>query len=155
VTHAHSGDVGLAPTSGHPDALVGPTFAANTSLHLRGVRAVLEVVSAGCRQSSLQPLGSFRVGLGQPPHLVGCQVKVAEHPAERLAAVDRFQELLPYLGGSRYWARVRRRSLIVGVRPGTERRAALGVPPAFVPCAVCLTRVRVAERLSRAGPQGI
>jgi hypothetical protein len=73
-------------------------LAADTTVHVRGVGAVLEV-SADCRQRCFQLLGPLLIGHGQSPHLIGSQVKVTEHPAERLAAVDGVEELLPCLGG--------------------------------------------------------
>jgi hypothetical protein len=36
---------------------------------------------------------------GQPPHLIGSQVKIAQYLPERPAAIDRVEELLPRLGG--------------------------------------------------------
>ena len=58
-----------------------------------------EVCPAGCCQGGLQFLRPFRVGLGQPPDLVGGQAKFTEHRAERLAVVDRVEELLAHLYG--------------------------------------------------------
>jgi hypothetical protein len=74
---------------------VGPALAADTANHVRGIAAVLEVIPARCRQGGLQFLRPFRVGLGEPPHLVRGQTKITEHRSERLAAVDRVEELLP------------------------------------------------------------
>ena len=51
----------------HPDALMLSALAESTAAHLGGVGAVLEVVSAGCRQRGLELVGSFRVGTGQAP----------------------------------------------------------------------------------------
>ena len=70
---------------------------AHASPHICGIGAVLEVVPAGCRQCGLQYLQPFLVGLGEPPHLVGSQAKIAQYLPERLAAVDRIEELLPHL----------------------------------------------------------
>jgi hypothetical protein len=59
------------------------------------IRTVLEVVQAGSRQSGLQLLLPFMVGLGEPPYLVRRQVEVAERLAEWLAVLDRVEKLLP------------------------------------------------------------
>jgi hypothetical protein len=75
------------------------TLAACAAVDVSRVGAVLEVIPTGCRQGGLQLLGPFLVGLGEPPHLVGSQAKVTEHRAERLAVVDRVEELLPHLDG--------------------------------------------------------
>jgi hypothetical protein len=58
-----------------------------------------EVIPTGCRQGGLQLLCPFLVGLGEPPHLIGSQAKVTKHVPERLAVVDRVEELLPHLYG--------------------------------------------------------
>jgi hypothetical protein len=89
----------LAAVLGHPDALVFAALAADATVDVSRVAAVLEVVAGSCRQSILQPLRPFRVGLGEPSHLVGGEAKVAEHGAERLARVDGVEELLPCFGG--------------------------------------------------------
>ena len=60
---------------------------------------MLEVVPAGRRQGRIQRRRPFFVGLGEAPHLVRCQAKITERLAERLADVDRVQELLPCLDG--------------------------------------------------------
>jgi hypothetical protein len=72
-------------------------LAADTTRHIRGVRAVLEVVAAGRCKGSLQLGRPFLVGLGQSPHLIRGQLQVTNHGPERLPRVDRLQELLPYL----------------------------------------------------------
>jgi hypothetical protein len=61
----------------HPDALMLPTLTTDTAAHIGGVGAVLEVLSAGCRQRSLKLLRPFAVCPGQPPHLVGSQAKIS------------------------------------------------------------------------------
>ena len=58
-----------------------------------------EVIPTGCRQGGLQLLCPFLVGLGEPSHLIGSQAKVTKHVPERLAVVDRVEELLPHLYG--------------------------------------------------------
>jgi hypothetical protein len=58
-----------------------------------------DIRSPGSCKGGLKVLGPFLVGLGEPPNLIGGQAQVAEHRAERLTAVDRIQELLPYLDG--------------------------------------------------------
>ena len=85
----------------HPLALPLSAFAADTAAHIRGVGAVLEVVPAAGRQSGLKCAGPLLVGPGETQHLVGGQAKFTEHRPERLAAVDRVEELLPQLTGSR------------------------------------------------------
>jgi hypothetical protein len=83
---------GLAPVPSHTDALMRSTLAACAAVDVNRVGAVLEVIPTGCRQGSLQLLGPFLVGLGEPPHLIGSQAKVTEHRAERLAVVDRVDQ---------------------------------------------------------------
>jgi hypothetical protein len=73
------------------------TLLADTAADVCGIRAMLEVVPAGCRQGGFQLLGPFVVGLGESPHLIGSQAEDAEHSPDRLAAVDRIQQLLPHL----------------------------------------------------------
>ena len=72
---------------------------AHASLHICGVRAVLEVAPADCRQRCFQLLGPFLVGLGQPPCLFGGQAKIAQDLPERLAGVYGVEELPSYVGG--------------------------------------------------------
>jgi hypothetical protein len=55
---------------GHPNALVLPTLAAVTAVHVGGIGAVPEVVPAGSRQRSIEGCQPFIVGLGQSPDLV-------------------------------------------------------------------------------------
>jgi hypothetical protein len=88
----------LSAVASHPYALVFAALAADTTVHVRGVGAVLEVVSAGCRQGVLQPLGPLGVGSGEPPHLIGSQAKSTQYLPERLATVDHVEELLSNLG---------------------------------------------------------
>jgi hypothetical protein len=73
-------------------------LAADTTVHIRGIGAVLEVVSTGCRQGVFQPLGPLGVDPGEPPYLIGSQAKSTQYLPERLAAVDRVEELLSNLG---------------------------------------------------------
>jgi hypothetical protein len=87
------------PVPTHPDLLVRPTLSTDAARHICGVGAVLEVVPAAGHQSGLKCAGPLLVGLGQSPHLVGGQAKVTEHRSERLATVDRVEELLPQLYG--------------------------------------------------------
>ena len=75
------------------------TLAAHAAGHIGGVGAVLEVVSAVCRQSGLQRCRPFRVRLGEPPHLIRRQAEVTKHRTERQARIDRVQQLLAHLGG--------------------------------------------------------
>ena len=75
--------------------------AVHTTVDVRGVSAVVQVVSPGCGQYGLELLGPLLVGPGHPPHLIGRQAEIAEHQPERLATTDGVQELMPYVGGSR------------------------------------------------------
>ena len=81
----------------HTDALMGPALAADAAMRVGGASAVLEVVSPRCRQGGLKRSRPVVVGLGESPNLVGGQAKVTEHGPERLAAVDRVEELLSHL----------------------------------------------------------
>jgi hypothetical protein len=94
-----TGEARLAVVLGHPSPLVVPAVLADTASHICGIGAVLEVAAAGCRERSLEFCRPLPVGLGQSPHLVRRHTKVTEHRGERLAAVDRVQELVPDLGG--------------------------------------------------------
>jgi hypothetical protein len=87
----------LSAVPGHPLALVLPALSADAAVGVSGIRTMLEVVPAGCRQGGLETLGPFRVGLSQPPHSVGGQAKIAKGHSERLAAVDHVEELTPQL----------------------------------------------------------
>ena len=58
---------------------------------------MLEVASPRCRQGGLKRCRPVVVGPGEAPHLVGGQAKVTEYRPEWLAAVDRVEEVLPYL----------------------------------------------------------
>ena len=90
---------------------------------------MLEVVPTGCHQGGLQPLRPLVVGPGEPPHLIGSQAEVTDYRAERLAAVDGIEELLPYLGGEPLLRPgPSASSLIVGVRPRAEAAVAATVP---------------------------
>jgi hypothetical protein len=66
-----------------------PALAADTARHVRRVSAVLEVIAAGSCKGSLQLLGPFLVGLGEPPHPIRGQAEIAEHRPERMARIDR------------------------------------------------------------------
>jgi hypothetical protein len=88
----------LAMVPAHPDALVFPTLTAHAAVHVRGIGAMLEIVPAGCRQGCLQCCRPLRVGLGEAPDLVGGKPEVADDGTERLASVDRIQEVLAHVG---------------------------------------------------------
>ncbi len=75
-----------------------PTFAADTAVDVRGIGAVLKIITTGCRQGCIQLLRPFLVGLGEPPYLIGRQAQVTDRRPERLAGVDRIQKLLAHLG---------------------------------------------------------
>ena len=74
-----------------------PALAADAAGHIGGVGAVLEVIPTGCRQGGLERCRPFPVGLGETPDLIGRQAEVAQYRPERLACVDRIEELLPNL----------------------------------------------------------
>src|SRR5829696_6910565 len=74
-----------------------PDTHSDTAAHIGGVSAVLEVVSACCRQRSLKLLRPFAVGPGQSPHLIGSKAKIAQYLPERLAGVYGVEELLSSL----------------------------------------------------------
>ena len=61
---------------GHPPALMLPARAADTTVHVRGIRAVLEVVPAGRRQSGLKRHGPLLVGPGETEHLIRGKAKI-------------------------------------------------------------------------------
>jgi hypothetical protein len=108
---------------------VSPTFTANTSVCVCGVGAVLEVVSTGCRQGSLQLLGPLLISPGQSPHLIGSQAKITEHRTEWLPAVDRVEELLSHFGGEPLLSSgSAASSLVVAVRAAAQIAPAPGVP---------------------------
>jgi hypothetical protein len=44
-----------------------PALAADTTRHIRGIGAVLQVISAGSYEGGLQRCGPFLIGLGEPP----------------------------------------------------------------------------------------
>jgi hypothetical protein len=73
-------------------------FAANTPRHIRGIGAVLAVMPSGRSQCGLKRRRPLFVCLGEPPDLVRRQAKITQYLPERLAAVDRIQELLAPLG---------------------------------------------------------
>jgi hypothetical protein len=108
---------------------------------------VLEVVPASGRQRSLKLLRPFLVGLGEHPHLIGSQAKVAEHRVERLTGVDCIEEPLPHVGGEPLLrSGSSATSLVVAVRPLRQRTQWHPLcHPAFVLCAVSFTRARVAK----------
>jgi hypothetical protein len=73
------------------------TLFADTAGHIGGIGAVLEVIPAASGQRGLKRRGPLVVSSGESPNLIGRQVQVAKHRSERLAGIDGFQELLPYL----------------------------------------------------------
>jgi hypothetical protein len=66
----------------HPMPLVFPALAANTTVHVRGIRAVLEVVPAAGRQSGLKGAGPLIVGPGETEHLVRGKAKITHNYLE-------------------------------------------------------------------------
>jgi len=91
--------LGLATVPAHPNLLMRSAVAAHAAVQARGVGAVLQVFPAGCRQYSLQLLGPLLINPGEPEHPIRGQSEVSEHGPERLAFIDRVQELLPYFDG--------------------------------------------------------
>jgi hypothetical protein len=75
-----------------------PAVLADTSGHIRGVGAVLQITAAAYGQGFLECFSPFLVGFCEPPNLIGRESQVAKQTAERLASVERVQELLPELG---------------------------------------------------------
>jgi len=73
------------------------TFAAYAALDVRGVGAVLKVVTAGRRQGGVERARAFIHRLSQSPDLVSRQAQVANCLPELLAAVNGLQEPLPQL----------------------------------------------------------
>jgi hypothetical protein len=103
----------------HPNLLIRPTVAANAAVEIRGVGAVLQVVSEGCRQGGLQLLAPFLIGPGEPKHPVRGQAEVAQYRPEWLTRIDRVEEPLPHLDG--------------------EPLLRSGQPPGLLGVAVCLS----------------
>ena len=106
-----------------------PALLANAAAYACGIGSVFKVVPAGCGQRGLQLGRPLLVGLRQPPHLVRSQTEFAERGPERLAAVDRIQELLAHL----HWQPALRSgspefSLLVTVRLAAEGAATAAVP---------------------------
>jgi hypothetical protein len=75
------------------------TLAAHAATNIRRSGPMLDVVPTSSRQRSLQRYRPILISLREAPHLVRGQAEFAERRPERLAAVDRVQELLPHLGG--------------------------------------------------------
>jgi hypothetical protein len=105
------------------------TLDADASADIGGVAAVLEAISAGCRQRGLKRRRPLVVGPSEPPDLVRRQAEVAEHRPEWLTGIDSLQELLAYL----YWQPALRSgslegSLLIAVRLAAVRAAAAAVP---------------------------
>jgi hypothetical protein len=71
-----------------PDALVVPTLGAYAARNIGAGRPMLEVVSAGGHQGSLQCGRPFLVGLGEAPDLVRGLAEIAEYRPEGLAVID-------------------------------------------------------------------
>jgi hypothetical protein len=80
----------------HPNLLMRSAVAAHAAVEVRGVGAVLQLLSAACRRGGLQLLGPLVVGPGEPKHPIRGQPENTEHRPERLTRVDSVQELLPY-----------------------------------------------------------
>jgi hypothetical protein len=111
-----------------------PALLADTARQISGVGSMPEVAPAVCGQRSLKLLGPFPVGPGEPPHLIGRQAQITEHGAERLAAADGLEKLLPHLD----WEPLLRSGsttspLVIAVCPTTEGAAAPGIPAGVRP----------------------
>lgn len=120
---------GLMAVPSHPPPPVLPTLTANTASNIGGVGSVLEVVSTRCRQGGFKRCRPLPIHPGHTPNLVWCQVEVAKHAAERLARIDRIDELLADLGREALLrSRPPESSLSVAVRSAALGAAAAGVP---------------------------
>jgi hypothetical protein len=73
-------------------------LSADAACHVSGVGAVLEVVAAGLPSGAASRLSDHSWSVLVSPHTWLEVRSVAEHRAERLAAVDDIEELLPHLG---------------------------------------------------------
>jgi hypothetical protein len=73
------------------------TLGADAALDVRGVGAVLEVVAAGRSQCGLKRRRPLVVGLGEPPHLIRSEAKLAQRRPERFTGINPIQKLLPQL----------------------------------------------------------
>jgi hypothetical protein len=78
---------------------VFPALAANTTVHVRGIRAVLEVIPAAGRQNGLKGAGPLIVGPGETEHLVRGKAELADCGLEWFTRIDRIQELIPHFDG--------------------------------------------------------
>jgi hypothetical protein len=70
---------------------------ADAARYVSRVGPMLEVVSAHGVQSGFQRSRPVLIGSGESSDLVRAQAKVTEHRPERLAVVNRIDELLAYL----------------------------------------------------------
>ena len=86
-----------ATAPAHPNLLMRPAVAANTAVMYAASVPCSKFLAAACRQGGLQLGRPLVVGPGEAKHLVRGQVQVTEHRSERLARIDRVQELLPHL----------------------------------------------------------
>jgi hypothetical protein len=140
-------EVRRSAVPGHPLALVLATLSANAAVDIGGVGSVLEVLPAGCRQGGLQRRRPPRIGLGQPPDLIGRQSQVAKQTAERLAAREAVQELLPHSIGSRSCALARHHvpwASLCARRHCVQRQPVC--QPADVPCRATARTLAAAHR---------
>jgi hypothetical protein len=96
---AVGGGVSVGNGPAHPNLLMHSAVAAHAAVQLRGIGAMLQVVPAARRQSSIQPLPPLLVSPGEPKHPIRGQPEVTEHRPEQLARVDSLQELQPHLDG--------------------------------------------------------
>lgn len=112
-----------------------------------GFGAVLQIRTPGGCEGGLKRGRPLLVGPAEPPHLVGGEAKVTQYRPERLAGVQRIQELPAHSTGNRSCAIARPRALSAS---RCQRRHTLHEHPLFqracVPCSAgLLTRVRICE----------
>lgn len=100
------------------------TLAAHAATNIRRSGPMLDVVPTSSRQRSLQRYRPILISLREAPHLVGGQAEFAERRPERLAAVDRVEELLAHFGGESHLRPGSSASPpVVGVRSTAEGRS--------------------------------
>jgi hypothetical protein len=94
-----SSPTSTATVPAHPPLLVLPAVPTRTPVHIGSVGAVLEVVTAGCRQCGLERGRPLLVSLGEPPYLLRGQAEVADHSLKRNACTDALEKPPPDIGG--------------------------------------------------------
>jgi hypothetical protein len=99
TTTARTFDAELTPASAHSPLLVLPAIPAHATVDVRGVGAVLQVVTAGCRQGGLERGRPRLVSLRESPDLLGGQAEVSNYCLKRSARIDALEKPLPDFGG--------------------------------------------------------